>query len=223
MGRPSRYKKGYASVTEIIGIIDKPGLRYWYGKFGTSACEAKKKSSQNVGHNVHAGIEKFLRGTLESECGKDMTNDQKIMLSHLTDWCRRKKIKPIALEEVLVYECKEHKEPDPKCWKCQFPFAGTPDVICTFNGGKSISVVDWKTDSMPKTKADTRERVAKYGWQMAGYAIAYEEQFKVKINKAYVIRASKDLQFAEYYFSDLKQSKKEFKMLREIFRTVRGK
>ena len=72
---------------------------------------------------------------------------------------------PIAMEEVL------HSQ--------KYEYGGTPDVIGTFDGGKTLSVIDWKTDSFPRDKAETREREAKYSWQLAGYAIAYEEMHKV--------------------------------------------
>ena len=209
MGRPARYNHGFPSVTGIVDIVDKPGLRYWYGKYGTQHCEKVKRESQGVGHGVHAGIEKFLRGKPFSECSEKLTNDQKVMLSYLVEWCNRKHIKPIAMEEPL--------------YSMKHEFAGTPDVVCTFNGGKTLYLVDWKTDSMPRDKAEERERLAKYAWQMAGYSIAYNETYKVVINKAYIIRASKDLQFAEYHIKNLIKPRKEFLWLREIYRRVKGK
>lgn len=209
MTRPSRYKDNLPSVTGIVDIIDKPGLRYWYGKYGIQHCEAKKRESQNVGHGVHKAIESFLRGKPFSECSDKLSNDQRVMLSYLVEWCNKKKVKPIAMEESIYSQ--RHK------------FAGTPDMICTFNGGKTLTLVDWKTDSMPRDKTEDREREAKYMWQLAGYAIAYEETYKVKINKGYTIRASKDLKFAEYEFKSLKEAKKEFLWLRQIYKKVKGK
>jgi len=209
MGRPARYKHNYPSVTGIVDIIDKPGLRYWYGTHGTAHCEQVKRDSQSIGHKVHSGIEKFLRGKPFGQASEGMTNDQMVMLSHLVEWCNSKKIKPISMEEPLY--SKQHK------------FAGTPDVICTFNGGKTVTLVDWKTDSTPRDKAGEREREAKYLWQMAGYSIAYKETFDVFINKAYVIRAGKDLKFQEYYFPNLAVGRKEFLWLREIYKRIKGK
>jgi len=209
MARPKKYKHNYPSVTQIIDIIDKPGLRYWYGKFGIAHCEKIKKSSQGVGQGVHRGIEQYLLGKPFSECSEGLNNDQTVMLSYLVKWVKEKNLKPIAMEEPLY----SHK----------FKFAGTPDVIGTFNGGKTIQVVDWKTDSTPRDKSEDRERAAKYYWQLSGYAIAYEEMHAVKINKGYVVRASKKLEFNVYFFSDLKDGKKEFKQLRTIYARVKGK
>lgn len=209
MGRPRKYKHNYPSVTEIVDIIDKPGLRYWYGKYGTKVCEKKKRDSQGVGHGVHKGIEKFLQGVPFDEAATALSNDQRIMLSYLTDWCSKTQIKPIAMEEVLYSK--------------KYEYGGTPDVVATFDGGKTLTLVDWKTDSVPRDGAETKEREAKYGWQLAGYAIAYEEMKKVRINYGIIVRASKDLRFSVIRFESLTDAKKEFKMLRKIFRRIKGK
>ena len=209
MARPKKYKNNWPSVTGIVDIIDKPGLRYWYGKYGTKECEKKKRQSQSVGHGVHKAIEEFLRGKPFDECAAALTNDQRIMLSYLTDWCSKTKIKPIAMEEVL------HSE--------KLKYGGTPDVIATFDGGKTLSIIDWKTDSVPRDKAEMREREAKYVWQLAGYAIAYEEMHKVRISKGAMVRASKDLKFSVIKFDNLTDAKKEFKMLRKIYKRIKGK
>lgn len=209
MARPKRYKNNYASVTEIVDIIDKPGLRYWYGKFGTKECEKKKHDSARIGQAVHKAIEKFVTGVSFKEVSEGLTNDQVVMLSYLTDWCSRNKPKPMDMEEALY--CKE------------YGFAGTPDLICHIEGRKSPVVVDWKTDSPPRDKASTRERHAKYLWQLSGYAIAYEEVHGVRIDTGIIVRAAKNLSFEEIKFSKLAEGKKEFKMLREIYKRIKGK
>jgi ATP-dependent exoDNAse (exonuclease V) beta subunit len=211
MGRPSKYRHGYPSVTQVVDIIDKPGLRYWYGKYGTRACEEKKRTSQSIGHGVHRGIERFLKGASFEEASESLDNNQKVMLSYLTEWCSKMQPKVILMEEPLYSH--EHQ------------FAGTPDLVCTLDKGRTLTIVDWKTDSVPRDKAEEGERSIKYLWQMSAYAIAYREMFKVSIRKACIVRASKDLQFAEYWYErkDLREGMKDFKMLREIFRKVKGK
>jgi len=211
MGRPSKYKHGYPSVTQIVDLLDKPGLRYWYGKYGTAACEEKKRTSQNVGHGVHKGIEWFLRGASFEEASEQLDNEQRIMLSYLTEWCSKMQPKVILMEEPLY----SHK----------FQFAGTPDLVCTLDKGKTLTLVDWKTDSVPRNSSEDRERRIKYLYQTAAYSIAYREMFKVSIKKSCIVRASKDLQFAEYWFEkkDLRHGENRFKQLREIYKDVKGK
>lgn len=209
MGRPKKYSHGYPSVTEIVDIIDKPGLRYWYGKYGTRECEEKKRQSQKIGHTVHKAIERFVRGASFDEVSEGLTNDQRVMLSYLTDWCSKNKPKPIHMEGAL--------------YSHEYKFAGTPDLVCNIAGRKTPVLVDWKTDSVPRDKAEERERIAKYLWQMAGYSIAYEETHGVLINTGLIVRASKSLQFSEVKLPKLAEGRREFKMLREIFKRVKGK
>jgi len=209
VARPLKYKNGDPSVSGIVDIIDKPGLRYWYGSKGTRECERVKRTSQAMGHQVHKAIELFLKGKSFDEASEGMTNDQQVMLSYLTDWCNKTKIEVLSMEQPL------HSE--------KYRYGGTPDAIATFDKGKTFCIVDWKTDSVPRDKAETREREAKYSWQLAGYAIAYEEMHKVKINKGKMVRASKDLKFNVIEFDTLTEAKKEFKMLRKIYRRVKGK
>jgi ATP-dependent exoDNAse (exonuclease V) beta subunit len=233
-------------------------LRYWYGAKGTSECEKIKKSSQQVGQGVHKAIEKFLRGIPFDECKKELDEQQYVMFSNLVKWCRQVKLKAIAMEEPLYWYCKKHHPKKHTVIGCQqdctldcteFNLAGTPDAVCTFNGGKSLTVVDWKTDSVPSDTAQERERAIKYYWQNTSYAMMYNRQFGTKINKALTVRSvtpekvkdgtqnklnlvlpnyvkvkySDDYTFATYSFPDLKEGVKDVKLLRHLYRQVRGK
>lgn len=226
MGRPAKYKHNYASVTTIVGLFAGFNPTWWYKakrmellKLGEDlnqvdpieVCNEIKLESQRIGHKVHKGIEQFLKGASVDEASEGLTDQQKIMLSQLIDWCTKKKPKPILMEEPLYSHA--------------FKFAGTPDLVCTLNGGKTLTLVDWKTDAVPRDKSQDRERRGKYLWQIGGYCIAYEETHGRPIRKAYTIRASKDLQFAEYFFSkeEVQEGIREFKLLRELYKRVKGK
>lgn len=54
--------KDIPSVTEILSIIDKPFLRYWYGTLGTQECERIKKDSAQFGTDIHAKVAMLLKG-----------------------------------------------------------------------------------------------------------------------------------------------------------------
>ena len=227
MGRPSRYDNDYASVTQITdqGVHFDPtgwyeGKRAELKRKGVNLnkvnpiqeCKKHKQNSIGIGHWIHAGIEKFVRGTSFDEAAATLkSNDERVMLSYLTNWCSEHKPTPVLMEKALY----SHK----------YKFAGTPDMIATLKSGKSLVVVDWKTDGNPRTKQQDRERQAKYLWQAAGYSIAYQEEYGKKISTARFVRASKDLKFAEYKFSakELTEGRKEFLYLREIYRRVWGK
>jgi len=224
MARPKKYDHGYPSVTDICSIANPFNPTWWYKATRKKlveagedlnkvdpieVCNSYKWDSQKIGHNVHKGIEMFLSGKPFDECSEGMVNDQVVMLSYLVKWAKEKKLKPIAMEEPLYSH--KHK------------FAGTPDVIGTLNGGKSLLVIDWKTDGVPRDKSAERERVAKYYWQLSAYALAYEETFDVKVNKGYVVRASKTLELNVYFFKSFTEGKAEFIQLRGIYKRVKGK
>lgn len=226
MGRPARYENNYPSVTQITdqGVHFDPtgwyeGKRKQLLKAGVNLnkvnpiyeCKKHKESSIKIGKNIHSGIEAFLEGKSFDECSGSMSNNEKIMLSYLTSWCDQHKPTPVLMEKALYSH--EHK------------FAGTPDLVCTLGKGRSLVIVDWKTDGNPRTKQQERERTAKYLWQSAGYSIAYEEIYNKEINTARFVRASKDLKFTEYKFGkqDMLEGRKEFLMLREIYKRVWGK
>jgi len=161
------------------------------------------------------------------------------------------------MEEPLYWYCEEH-HPEPHEKDCEqdctddcthFTLAGTPDVICTFNGGKTLNVLDWKTDSVPKNTAEERERAIKYYWQNSSYAMMYNRKYGTTINRAITVRSvttekvkkdtqnksklilpdyvtveySEDLTFATYKFHDLQQGFKDVRMLRHLYRRVKGK
>lgn len=205
----ARYDNPDPSVTSITDILEKDWIIYWIRSKGFEETDAIKQVSQKIGKKVHRGIELHLKGKPFSQCSKGMDNDQKLMLLELIEWCQRKKLVAIKLEKRM------HSE--------KYKFNGTPDVIGTFNGAKTLIIIDWKTDSKPRDKTAERERFAKYKYQAGGYAILYEEKYKVKINKAVFVRISKKLEFNDIYFDDLKQAKKSFLALRQIYREIKGK
>ena len=250
--RPSRYSHGYVSSTTLVDIIDKPGLRYWYGSKGTAACERIKKTSQVIGHGVHKAIESYLKAASIENCVKDLDDSQIKMFSQLVEWCKEKKLRIKALEDPLYWYCKVHhrgkhvikchQDCPPDCK--EFTLAGTPDVVCNKYG-----IIDWKTDRVPRDTISELETAAKYYWQNASYALMANRMYGMKINTAYTVRStseekvkegtqkkenlrlppfvqvkySDDYTFAEYYFPDLTAGMKEVKMLHKIWSRVKKK
>lgn len=123
-------KPGFLSVTEVLSlVIDKPFLRYWYGKNGTELCEQIKKESQELGINVHAMIEsRFNTGEMSVPCtGRQIDMVNNLWNKFVIPW----EVKPIKLEE--TYE-DEHLK-----------LQGTLDVVLDTNKGQYI--VDFKTSN----------------------------------------------------------------------------
>jgi hypothetical protein len=203
--RPDKYKHNYPSVTEILDLLDKPGLCYAYGYLGIQEMEKRKNSSQKIGHAVHGALEKYLRKQSYPEVTKDLSQHEIEMLMEFVNWCKKKKIKPHKKD--LEREVYSHK----------YQYGGTLD--CKFKN----KIIDWKTDRPPKTEKEKSLVRVKYGLQNAGYALAVEEEDGVKINQAYTIRVSKQKEFAEYYFKSLTKYKKFFIYLRELYKEIYNK
>ena len=52
------------SVTTVTSILDKPFLRFWYGKYGTGRCQQMSKESQELGKLLHENIHDYFEKKL---------------------------------------------------------------------------------------------------------------------------------------------------------------
>lgn len=51
------------SVTTVLALIDKPGLRYWFGKHGTTECNRLSKLAAGIGTDLHSYDEYYFGET----------------------------------------------------------------------------------------------------------------------------------------------------------------
>ena len=200
MGR--NYETNDPSVTEIVDLLDKPGLRYWYGKFGTAYCERVKKESTDIGHRVHKGIEQYLRGKSFSKAAKGLSNQEKLMLSRLVEWVEDEGVEFQSAEESLNSK--------------KYHFNGTYD--CTGFIKQGLWLIDWKTDSTPERKEDEQEREFKYKVQIAGYILLLNENRQIDLHRAKVVRISKKQEFKVYTFDDLRYYEDVFLQMRALYK-----
>lgn len=208
MGRPDQYRDGYPSVTEVKGLLDK-GLNFWWGAKGTAHCLKVMKESSDIGHRVHGGIERYLKTGNFSEASAGLSNAETVMLSRFVEWINENKVKPVFMEDPLYSE--------------EYKFCGTPDLIATVRGGTKLQVIDWKTDSTPKTKAQQIQREFEYRLQCAGYSILYEENFGKKVLAGTVVRVTKDTHYLHLFDAGkLDKYKKYFLQMREIYKELKG-
>lgn len=54
--------KEYISVTKVLSYIDKPGLRYYYGKHGTVKAEEMSSEAKDIGTKVHDLVRQDMEG-----------------------------------------------------------------------------------------------------------------------------------------------------------------
>ena len=76
--------------------------------------------------------------------------------------------------------------------------AGTVDCVADFDG--KLSVIDFKTSRQPMV-GDKYGKLEKYFRQAAGYAVMFEERYKMPINSLVIIAAIADKDEPEVFIS----------------------
>jgi hypothetical protein len=122
-------------TTTIIGILDKPALKFWANKIGLQGIKMGDyvDALADVGTTAHAMILADLSGkgaetALEGKDSDIRTLAENCYLSFL-EWNKQHKIEPLALEQILVSE--------------QYRYGGTVDFIGHVDDG--IEIIDFKT------------------------------------------------------------------------------
>jgi len=207
--RPTEFKD-YDSVTTIVGMFDKPGLRYWYGKYGTRECERVSRESKSFGSEVHSLVFENPVSWIESLRSHTVARN-------IVDWCNQAGVKKILVEAEVV----SHK----------YKYLGHPDLICNLTKSSDpgrVWILDWKTDSTPTEKAHIYERWRDYALQLGGYVQAYYEMTGIKIEDGAMIRGVKDpnetpqLDTRFQYHNLYSVWSKEFIKLRKVYDLYKG-
>jgi len=215
VGRYSKYINDDPSVTTIIDVLGKDWIVYWIKSKGFDFADQTRSDAAKIGQKVHRAIDKWLGGAALSEAVENLHVQEKRMFSVFTECITKLKIKPKEIE----YEMYSKK----------LKVKGKADIFATLNGKKEEWVGDWKTDSWPKDKRQEQERITKYRYQLAAYALLWEEKTGKKINNGFIIRVTKEhLPRQKIYlfdgndYEDLFSAKKSFKCLRNIYRDIKG-
>jgi hypothetical protein len=150
---PHKEVSGYPSVTQVINVLDKPGLYTWYGKLGNEECNRIKRESGEFGTHVHDLIEAYLTGKPGGvlQMDKMPTQEEMACFDGFRKWYDTFGLVPISLEPEEAV-------------KSKLGFQGTWDFIGRYDN--AIIVADWKTSNQ---LYDT------VGLQLAAYAQLYGE------------------------------------------------
>ena len=144
--------KRYPSVSNISNFFfSRYGLIAWQKKIGKEQARATTEQSARRGTLVHAAIEN--NNPICEDAAFQPYVD--VYFRELAD-----KIKTISAEERLYYD-------DGEAY-----FAGTSDVILTYEGIDGLLVGDWKTSEKPKNP----RYFGAYSLQLASYALAYTQR-----------------------------------------------
>ena len=120
-------------VTTILGILDKPALKYWANKIGLLGIEVNKYVDElaDIGTLTHYRVECEFAGRqadLSDYSANQINLSDNSMLSFY-DWQKAHKIEPISNELQLVSE--------------EYGYGGTCDIYCLLDGKKTL--IDLKT------------------------------------------------------------------------------
>lgn len=149
-------KEGIPSVTELIGMINKPYLIQWANSLGFKGIKYKDESEKytNIGTLVHKLNELYItsncsvKGVIEEITNNALDLDLKNMaiqsFKNFKKWynLNKENIKPLYNEYTIIGD----------------KYAGTIDFICDFNG--KTTIIDFKT---------SKEISVDYFIQLMGY------------------------------------------------------
>lgn len=152
------------SVTQVCGLIDKPFLRLWHGKYGNKLCKKKLDASGQVGNQFHDLVSQIVNGIKVDPPTRRLRG----MCESFSKWYEENTFVPEVQEFKVISN--KHK------------YAGTLDAIGKLNGGEELVLLDWKSSS---------GIYPEMGYQLAAYMGAFEEQQNIHITKGWIVQVDK--------------------------------
>jgi hypothetical protein len=107
----------YRSSTTVLGIIEKPFLRQWYGDLGTELAQYRSKLAKERGSLIHQGIYDLLQG--KGQSGDAWKQEDYYQLWNFTEFWNS--LNPTLLGNELQVFSDKHR------------VAGTLDLLTTIN------------------------------------------------------------------------------------------
>ena len=193
------------SVTSIISLTksssEKEALASWQLRVGKEESMRIKNSAAQRGSEMHAFIERFLRGQENLDLFKDDENTQsKKMANLIIEEGLRNNLSEINGVECTVY------------YPGALGFAGTSDLIGIFNNVSSV--IDFKQkDSIMK---ESYESLQTYFTQLGGYSLAHNSMFNSNITQGVILLATTDLVFQIFRIKDEKLIEYQNKFLDRV-------
>jgi hypothetical protein len=205
------------SVTQVVGILDKPALVYWAAnatcdylrtkilpgqsydeiELGEMFNEARynfrriSKTAVSVGALVHTWIEEVLKRKIN-------LNPQAPELP-INPQARN------ACEAAMQWMTQHHYEPlapEQKLYSRKHNVAGTMDWPAMVDG--ELAIVDWKTTKRADTPTGLYDEMI---LQIDTYATIYEEMTGKRVKQAWVVRIDKETAQPEAVCLDIERKK----------------
>ncbi len=168
------YENQYPSVTQILGILNKPSLNYWFKINTPKFIEEESSKGKLIGTQIHAVIQDYIeKGSAKIET--EYVDEVKNALESFIKFTKENPNITLKRSE-LALTSEQHK------------YNGTID--CTAEVDGMLILADWKTG-----KAKEEESPAiydEYLYQVASYVYLYNEVNKTNIEKAIIVSVAKD-------------------------------
>ena len=159
----------YPSITSILALQDKPGLKKWREDVGEKEAKRISQESMRIGTAVHQMCEFYLSNyiiKLKNEDKKivDTFNRLRFLLGNINN---------IVGNEIALYSD-------------LLRVAGTADCIAEYNGVPSV--IDFKTSRKPKKEV----WIDDYYMQTFAYKLMFEEMTGIEIKQVVILVACID-------------------------------
>jgi len=159
----------YPSITTILSLQDKPGLKKWREDVGEKEAKRISKESMRIGTAVHQMCEIYLNNLVvkldkSEKLIRDTFNRMRFLLGNIDN---------IVGTEITLYSD-------------LLRVAGTADCIAEYNG--IPSVIDFKTSRKPKKE----EWIDDYYMQTFAYKLMFEEMTGIEIKQVVILIACVD-------------------------------
>lgn len=156
----------YPRVTTILGIIDRPELRYWYAKVGANEAKRISDEAKQFGTDFHSLCHEINLGEHRRRTWHPPSQFKDMAYAYI-NWMSENLEEISHVEHQLI--SKTHV------------FGGTADLIARPRGKDGPYILDIKTSKSPSVE---------WPLQLAAYSIAAEENGIPIVGKA-VIHVSK--------------------------------
>jgi genome maintenance exonuclease 1 len=156
----------YPSVTTALGKIGKKKIHQWRKRVGQETANKISTQASRAGTAVHNLAEDYLQGDLnEKEANPIALNTFRTIQPYLDN----------HVDLIHGIELQMYSD--------QLRTAGTADLICEYNGKKTM--LDFKTSKRWKKK----EEITTYFMQGAAYSQMVKEHYDVNIEKIVILMA----------------------------------
>jgi len=159
----------YPSITTILSLQDKPGLKKWREDVGEKEAKRISQGSMRIGTAVHQLCEIYLNNLVvkldkSEKVIRDTFNRIRFLLGNIDN---------IVGTEITLYSD-------------LLRVAGTADCIAEYNGVPSV--IDFKTSRKPKKE----EWIDDYYMQTFAYKLMFEEMTGIEIKQVVILIACVD-------------------------------